>query len=131
MARVSSAAEAWANPSAAKTPKSSRATFMAATILQPLSPACPGSAISETFRHYFGTGSPRRGPNAGVNPGVLMNTSFLSRRTAGVIAAATLATPTRADVITAWNARADDYASEQRQTPTSHARVLALMHVAM
>jgi hypothetical protein len=37
----------------------------------------------------------------------------------------------RADVITEWNARADDYASEQRLTPPNHARVLALMHVSM
>lgn len=36
-----------------------------------------------------------------------------------------------ADVILDWNARADDYASEQKQTPPNHARLLALMHVAM
>ena len=42
-----------------------------------------------------------------------------------------LAATARADVIMDWNAKADDYASEQHMTPTEHARVLAMLHVAM
>ena len=40
-----------------------------------------------------------------------------------------LAATARADVIMDWNAKADDYASEQHMTPTEHARVLAMLHV--
>ena len=42
-----------------------------------------------------------------------------------------LAATARADVIMEWNARADDYATAARLTPTDHARVLALLHVSM
>jgi hypothetical protein len=48
-----------------------------------------------------------------------------------ILVIAWFALPAHADVIMDWNARADDYAIEQGQTPSNHARVLALMHVAM
>ncbi len=42
-----------------------------------------------------------------------------------------LAAPARADVIMDWNAQADVICVDLRLPPTAHARVLALMHVAM
>jgi hypothetical protein len=48
-----------------------------------------------------------------------------------ILCLALLALPARADIVMDWNARADDYATGQRLTPANHARVLAMMHVAM
>ena len=48
-----------------------------------------------------------------------------------VLALCILAAPARADVIVDWNVKADALATEQRQIPINHARMLSLMHVAM
>jgi hypothetical protein len=53
------------------------------------------------------------------------------RLAAWISLAAMVTMPVRADVIMDWSLRADDYAAEQRQVPPNHARVLALLHVAM
>jgi hypothetical protein len=59
--------------------------------------------------------------------------SFSLRRfiAASILVSVWISSPARADVVMDWNALADDYASEQRQTPVNHARALAMLHVAM
>src|SRR5689334_9053084 len=57
--------------------------------------------------------------------------SIVAAKCFAPILLALAAGPLRADIIMDWNGRADTLATEQRQTPVGHARVLALMHVAM
>jgi hypothetical protein len=49
----------------------------------------------------------------------------------GLFAAAPLATPARSDVIMDWNAKADELAAEKRTATPTHARGLAILHLAM
>jgi hypothetical protein len=49
---------------------------------------------------------------------------------AGIVAAALLAVPARADVIMDWNAKADAIAAEKRTPTTTHGRALAMLHIA-
>ena len=49
----------------------------------------------------------------------------------GVLAAALLAIPARADVVTDWNARAETIAIEKQITPSFNGRHMAMLHIAM
>jgi hypothetical protein len=48
-----------------------------------------------------------------------------------VVFVALFGSPARADVITDWNAKADDIATKKQLTPFPHGRGLAMLHVAM
>jgi hypothetical protein len=50
---------------------------------------------------------------------------------AGVVAAAFVPAPTRADVIMDWNTKSDEIAAQKQVLPLNHSRGTAILHVAM
>ena len=50
---------------------------------------------------------------------------------AGVVAAAFVPAPTRADVIIDWNTKSDEIAAQKQVLPLNHSRGTAILHVAM
>ena len=50
---------------------------------------------------------------------------------AGVVAAAFVPAPTRADIIMDWNTKSDEIAAQNKFLPLNHSRGTAILHVAM